>query len=887
MNLPIQLPANPASATPLEICRVFSQLIPTDFGGGAPIFKQFLLIAIAEREKLRSFLEIGVYRGKCFFPVAYSIANSGGTACGVDPYEAALAKEADVVPELRGELNRFVESLDFDQMYADVCQICSALPCKKHIRLIRQPSQTALRELLELGKRFDLIHIDGNHDTSAVLLDYALSKELLTDGGFIVFDDINWSSIRPVFETACDELVCVFRCEHFGIVRKQPRTGSHLLEAEKDARFYGGIYRQLQHRCYREEHKPNSKPVVVIGILARNHERTIGGCLEALTKQRGAFEQSVFVIDDGSVDKTAAGVRSYLAEALPGHLISNIRPLGDEACIKYLTSQGIGADLFLLLTGDQILPSADWLQEQLGHFLAFPDTAVSIGEVAISPALIRSPSSDLRTTLDSLIETEVPAQRQPIACNGLTLLSLTQDFPDLQYSETSLISALGQYGYIRRHASNSAEAAACAEAPLTTLREVDQRNRALDFLYDEPLTRLRNRIEARTPTEPADFLIVDDLFPHPGSAFRYAEYNALLQGFQNGRVLCTGAGLHWAGKEGLRELLVQYKREFPQFSGQVSLHEPNSSYNCKVLYGIFLGNATSYLQPIAETHRLPFVFTLYPGGMFGLDNPDSDASLRRVLASPYFRKVIVTQKITYDYLLAKEFCPPESIEYIFGAVFPLQKLNLLPAGKRYFGLDKQTLDICFVAHKYSATGEDKGYPVFIELARILNRFSDEVRFHVVGGFDESVIDVRDIRNLHFHGAQPQDWFDSFYSDKDIIVSANKPFVVIPGGFDGFPTGCVTDAALRRVAMFCTDPLDSNQGAFRVGDEIEIIEPDAESIAERIKFYFANPAELKLLAERGYQKSQQLYGYEQQVLPRIRVLREASGVDSLRLQAQVG
>jgi hypothetical protein len=45
--------------------------IPTDFGGGSPLAKSFLMAYIALEYDLKNYVEIGIYRGRSFFPMAY------------------------------------------------------------------------------------------------------------------------------------------------------------------------------------------------------------------------------------------------------------------------------------------------------------------------------------------------------------------------------------------------------------------------------------------------------------------------------------------------------------------------------------------------------------------------------------------------------------------------------------------------------------------------------------------------------------------------------------------------------------------------------------------------------------------------------------------------
>ena len=56
---------------------------------------------------------------------------------------------------------------------------------------------------------------------------------------------------------------------------------------------------------------------------------------------------------------------------------------------------------------------------------------------------------------------------------------------------------------------------------------------------------------------------------------------------------------------------------------------------------MFLDNLKIFF-PIIDRLQMPFVFTLYPGGGFRINDPDSDNYLRKYLSSPLFKKVIVT-----------------------------------------------------------------------------------------------------------------------------------------------------------------------------------------------------------------------------------------------------
>jgi len=377
----------------------------------------------------------------------------------------------------------------------------------------------------------------------------------------------------------------------------------------------------------------------------------------------------------------------------------------------------------------------------------------------------------------------------------------------------------------------------------------------------------------------SDLLILDDCFPNVLSAFRMAEFTAYLQDFPTAQVHSTGSALSQYST--LPESIRRFHRAHPEWAGRVRRFHPQRRLNGTLAYLVFLMNAHFYIETL-EQRALPFVFTLYPGGYFHLNDPVSDGKLKRVLSSPMFRKVIVTQRITQDYLLQKGWCAPDQIEYVFGVVTPSDRLAAVGPPRKY-GVNKETIDLCFVAHKYMPRGIDKGYDRFIETACALSRRHPQARFHVVGPFDESDIDVRDIRDrVTFHGTQPTEFFPDFYAGMDIILSPNAPFILAAGAFDGFPTGCCVEAGLCGVAVFCCDELRQNDGHFRDGEEIVLIPRDAAGICCAIERYLADPNRLARLARDGQRAFQRVYDLDRQMAPRLNVLRSLSGKGAERV-----
>lgn len=377
--------------------------------------------------------------------------------------------------------------------------------------------------------------------------------------------------------------------------------------------------------------------------------------------------------------------------------------------------------------------------------------------------------------------------------------------------------------------------------------------------------------EWRNSLRPFELVIADDAYPHPQSAFRLEEYDAYLRHFKRSVVYTTGRAFTFFREiRSVTDVIRAHESDHRGVSGRITILDRTAPVHGRLAYTIFAGNAWDNIEYFERNH-LPFVFTLYPGGSFYLNDAASDERLRRVFASKMFRRVIVTQKITRDYLLEKNFCPLEKIEFIYGVVTPRINLDNATREHRHFGFGKSTLDICFTAHKYTPDGHDKGYDLFLEVARRLAATLPECRFHVVGGFNVEDLPIDGLEDrITFYGGQTQEWLFRFYQDKDIILLCNVPFVIAPGAFDGFPTGCGSDAMLNGVAQFCTDPLKLNL-EFKVERDLVIVPHDADVIVERLMWYRNNPAALRNIAEAGKNRALEVYSFESQIKPRIDIL----------------
>jgi len=369
-----------------------------------------------------------------------------------------------------------------------------------------------------------------------------------------------------------------------------------------------------------------------------------------------------------------------------------------------------------------------------------------------------------------------------------------------------------------------------------------------------------------------DLLIYDDIFPHPVSGFRYEEFTVLLNDFKISKIILEPLAYPIVKspiedhQKHIKEFIIQND----QLGSKLKLKKRFININTKLFYCVFINNIYRNLEWL-EKYKIPFVFTLYPGGGFQLNEAVSDNKLRKVLESPMFRKVIVTQSITQDYLLDKELCGQEKIEFIFGGVVPQISLKRDLKDKKAYLKNKTTFDICFCAAKYTPKGEDKGYDVFIDFAIEIAKKYDFVRFHVVGGFTEDDIDITSIKDkINFYGYQNFDYLAIIYKNMDVLISPNKAFVLGKGAFDGFPLGTVVEAVLNGVLVLITDELKLNTN-FIPDVDLILIESKKESLIAQITNLIDHPEKLYSISENGRQKFQKVYSNEIQMLPRIAAL----------------
>lgn len=86
--------------------------------------------------------------------------------------------------------------------------IKNAYPSTK-ITEVYGDSNLILRDYVKINElhTFDMIHVDGGHDTHTVVNDFIYTQQLLKVDGIVVFDDYNFGSIKDVIDYYADRKV--------------------------------------------------------------------------------------------------------------------------------------------------------------------------------------------------------------------------------------------------------------------------------------------------------------------------------------------------------------------------------------------------------------------------------------------------------------------------------------------------------------------------------------------------------------------------------------------------------------------------------------------------------------------------------------------------------
>ncbi len=198
--------------------------IYADILGGGSLDKCFLMAYIFKECKFKNYVEIGVYRGKSLYSVSVAIKENGGKAYGIDPYLASCLDEKNAVDTVKKYVEEATSTLNFERLYQEVAYLKGRFGFDNIVDLIRDTSEGSVDFFIKNGIEIDMLHIDGNHDTSFVESDAINYIPLVRNGGIIIFDDIDWPSVSIVYKKAKEKYIPVFETDNYGIILIADKT---------------------------------------------------------------------------------------------------------------------------------------------------------------------------------------------------------------------------------------------------------------------------------------------------------------------------------------------------------------------------------------------------------------------------------------------------------------------------------------------------------------------------------------------------------------------------------------------------------------------------------------------------------------------------------------
>jgi len=141
--------------------------------GAVTIAEAEVLAAFVVSEHLPSCLEIGVANGASALALAQAVSEIGGALEGIDPCQ---------LTEHQSSALKLLEKYRLDSRFT----------------LHPQPTHFVGPKLLEAGKVFDLIFVDGMHNFEFKCLDCFYSDRLLRVNGLLAFHDATFQSTKKV-----------------------------------------------------------------------------------------------------------------------------------------------------------------------------------------------------------------------------------------------------------------------------------------------------------------------------------------------------------------------------------------------------------------------------------------------------------------------------------------------------------------------------------------------------------------------------------------------------------------------------------------------------------------------------------------------------------------
>jgi len=151
--------------------------------GWCTLNKALTLASIVVSLRPKVSIEIGLYAGRSFTPIALAHQEVGGKAIGIDPWSAK-----DAVVGYTGENEKFWNNpANMERVKGETFKWVNHFGLSSCVEIIQKPSDEVA------PVKCGLLHVDGQH-TIQSLNDVRRFSFEMDYGSIIVMDDVNWKN---------------------------------------------------------------------------------------------------------------------------------------------------------------------------------------------------------------------------------------------------------------------------------------------------------------------------------------------------------------------------------------------------------------------------------------------------------------------------------------------------------------------------------------------------------------------------------------------------------------------------------------------------------------------------------------------------------------------
>lgn len=387
------------------------------------------------------------------------------------------------------------------------------------------------------------------------------------------------------------------------------------------------------------------------------------------------------------------------------------------------------------------------------------------------------------------------------------------------------------------------------------------------------LKLLRKKNQYRIGKHQFDLIIFDNFLPSRLSPWRSFEFSEYLEIYKNSKIiLSTGNYRNYSLGESFTKNKNYLVKEYPNFKIKLRKIFLFENVNTRLFYCLFFNNISANFE-FLKRKNIPFMFTLYPGGGFEINNESINNRLKEICSAQNFKGIIVNQSFIKKYLIKSNICSEDMILYVPGSPTNLDLVTKEPSSEKF--LISQELKIAFVANKYMKGGKDKGFDIFIITALKLLETYPEIEFHIVGDFNpEDLIELvlPNHSNFFFHGQLSMVDLNSLLFNTHIVISPNQPFMLKKYSFDGFPLNSCVLGGLNLNALLMTDYFfEAEASKWENEKHFVKIYPKSEEIVRIVIDLYLDREKLYNLALNARDKIIESYSWEKQIKPRIQFI----------------